>query len=104
MEVGREVFGTGFLEVLDNSLCDVEVKVEVLLAAFVDVFVVQEGVVGLLGGILEWGWWYDNRFIRECTSDFDSEDRDRVIKVNVVDGTEAFFHCSSVMTRKAKLP
>ena len=27
MEAGREVSGDGFLEVLDNSLCDVEVKV-----------------------------------------------------------------------------
>ena len=46
MEVGREVFWNGFLEVLDHSLCDVEVKVEFVSVAFVDVFVVQEGVVG----------------------------------------------------------
>lgn len=30
-------------------MCDGEVEVEVLLVAFVDVFVEQEGVVGLLG-------------------------------------------------------
>ena len=39
IEVGREVFGNGFLEVLNHRLCDVEAKVEVLLVAFVDVFV-----------------------------------------------------------------
>ena len=89
MEVGCEVFGDGFLEVLDNSLFDVEVEVEVLLVAFMDLFVIQEGVVGVLRGILEWGWWCDNRFIRECAG-VGSEDRDGVIKVNVVDDTEAF--------------
>ena len=56
MELGCQVLWNGFLEVLDHRLCDVEVEVEVLLVAFVDVFVVQEGVVGLLRGILEWGW------------------------------------------------
>ena len=29
MEIGGEVFGDGFVEVLDNSLFDVEVGVEV---------------------------------------------------------------------------
>ena len=89
MEVGCEVLGNGFLEVLDHRLCDVEVEVEVLLIAFVDVPVVQEGVVSLLRGVLEWGWRCDNRFIREGAGGFGSEDRSGVIKVNVVDGTEA---------------
>ena len=53
-------------------------------------FVLQEGDVGLLRGILEWGWWCDNRFIRECAGVFGSKDRNGVIKVNVVDGAEAF--------------
>ena len=88
MEAGHEVLGDGFLEVLDNSLFDIEV--EVLVGAFVDVFVVQEGVVGLLRGILKWGWWCDNRFICECAGVFGSKDCNRVIKVNVVEGTEAF--------------
>ena len=55
-----------------------------------NVLVVQEGGVGLLRGTLEWGWWCDNRFICECAGVFGSEDRDSVVKVNVVDGTEAF--------------
>ena len=97
MEIGRAVFGDGFLEVLDNSLFNLEVEVEVLVGAFVDVFVGHEGVVGLSGGILEWGWWCDNRFTCECAGGFGSKDRDRVIKVNIVDGTEVFlplFFCN----------
>ena len=45
MEVGREVLGDCFLEVLENSLFDVEVEIEVLVGPFVDVFVIQEDVV-----------------------------------------------------------